>query len=266
VALGTAAPAGLPVDVGPALTWAAFLAIMAGMLTALSPCLIQLAAYYAATLAGVSTEGGAPGHRDMRVAQRHIIRTGLFFALGFTLVYTAGGAAAGLVGQSLETLGLLNTWMRPIAVVAGAVIILLALRVAWNARAPLVCRLPMAPLFGRGGSTGSVSSALMGISFAGGCLACFSASVLPALLLYAGATGSVAYGALLLLVFSLGVSLPCLGLAVGASRIQPLLARLQRSGPFLGLASAAVMVAFGIIMITDQFHLVSGLIGKAIAL
>ncbi len=248
------------------LSWAAILAIMAGMLTVLSPCLIQLVVYYAATLAAVSTEGGNAGTLDSVAARKHIIQTGLFFTLGFTLVYTAGGAAAGYIGQSLDKLGLLNTWMRPISVVAGVVIIIMAVRVAWTTRAPLICRLPMAPLFGNTQRTGVLASALMGISFAGGCLACFSATVLPALLLYAGSTGSVIYGALLLLIFSLGVSLPCLAIAFGVSTIQPLMVRLQNSGRFLGLASALVMAGFGVIMITDQFHLVSGFVYQMMGL
>ncbi|MBI3959752.1 MAG: sulfite exporter TauE/SafE family protein [Chloroflexi bacterium] len=248
------------------LTWAAILAIMAGMLTALSPCLIQLVVYYTATLAGVSTEGHAPGSPEMVSAQRHIMRTGLFFAGGFTLVYTAGGAAAGYIGQSMDRVGVLTTWSRPLSIIAGGIIVIMAVRVAWNAKSPLICRLPMTSLFGKEHKTGVVGSVVMGISFATGCMACFSATVLPALLLYAGATGSVLYGTTLLLVFSLGVTIPCLLLAVGVSRLQPFVSRLQRAGPYLGLASAAVMAAFGVIMLTDQFHLVSSIIFRTLNL
>lgn len=155
---------------------------------------------------------------------------------------------------------MLITWSRPLSIMAGAIILVMALRVAWNARSPLVCHLPMSGLFGKERRTGLIGSAVMGISFATGCLVCFSATILPALLLYAGATGSVTYGALLLLVFSLGITVPCLILAFGISRLQPLVVRLQNMGPYLGLASATVMAAFGVIMFTDQFHLVSSLI------
>ncbi|MBW7884392.1 MAG: sulfite exporter TauE/SafE family protein [Caldilineaceae bacterium] len=241
-------------------TWAAILAIMAGMLTALSPCLIQLVLYFTATLAAVSNEEKGPGVAGITGARRHVMLTGLFFAGGFTLVYTAGGAAAGYIGQSMDRVGILTTWARPLSIAAGAIILLMALRVAWNARAPLVCRLPMTPIFGRERRTGVIGSAVMGISFATGCLACFSATILPALLLYAGSTGSVAYGTALLLVFSLGITIPCLVLTFGISRLQPLVARIQGAGPYLGLASALVMASFGVIMLTDQFHLVSSLI------
>ena len=253
------ATVGASADLAQPLTWVAVLAIMAGMLTALSPCLIQLVLYFTATLTAVSTEG-RPGSGDFSAAQRHIMLTGLFFAGGFTLVYTAGGAAAGYIGQSMDRVGVLTTWARPISIGAGVIILVMALRVAWNVRAPLVCRLPMAPIFGAERKTGVVGSVVMGISFAMGCLACFSATILPALLLYAGTTGSVVYGATLLLVFSLGITVPCLVLAFGMSKLQPLVARLRRAGPYLGLASALVMASFGIIMVTDQFHLVSSLI------
>lgn len=102
----------------------------------------------------------------------------------------------------------------------------------------------------------------MGFTFAGGCLSCFAATVLPAILLYVSAVGSVAYGALLLMVFSLGTSLPALGLAFGVSRSERLLSWLQRNNRKLALASAAVMAGFGILMVTYTFHIFSGFIGQ----
>ncbi|MBI2917366.1 MAG: sulfite exporter TauE/SafE family protein, partial [Chloroflexi bacterium] len=181
-------------------------------------------------------------------------------------VYTAGGAAAGYVGQSLQSLGLLSRWVRPLSIAAGLVILLLAARVAWNARAPLVCRLPLTRVFGEHKRTGMLGSAVMGFTFAGGCLTCFSATVLPALLLYAGSTGSMAFGAGLMLAFSLGISLPCLALAFGASRFQPALQRYYHLAPALGLAGALVMAFFGVLMLSNQFHLVSGLVYRLMGL
>ncbi len=245
-----------------AITWGAFLAIMAGLLIALSPCLVQLGVYYTAIMAAAGVERDNPDSLNEADAKKHIIQTGLFFTIGFMGVYTVAGAAAGSIGQSLDTLGLFNVWLRPLGIAAGIIIILLAVRVAWNARAPLICHLPMPAIFGKKRRTGVLGSALMGISFAGGCLACFGATVLPALLLYAGGTGSVVYGALLLFTFSLGIALPCLLLAFGISRFQPLLQRLYRFGPSLALASALVMVGFGLLMITNQFHILSGFIGQ----
>lgn len=256
---GDARPSSIPIFQAPSsLGWGAFLAIMAGMLVALTPCLIQLGVYYAAALAGVGAEGEGGKAHTLPQMRRHIMQTGLFFALGFTLVYTAGGAIAGVVGQSLSTLSFFSTWAKPLSIAAGVVILLMAFRVAWNARVPVVCNLPLGRLLGHQRRTGVLGSAVMGFTFAGGCLSCFAATVLPALLIYAGSTGSVFTGAALLFVFSLGVSIPCLAIAFGVSRIEPLLLRLQRAGPTLGFLSAGVVAAFGLTMVAYQFHVVSG--------
>jgi cytochrome c-type biogenesis protein len=238
------------------LTWASFLAILGGMLTALSPCLLQLTAYYAATLAGTGAELAATPDPLPR-ARSGLIKTALFFVAGFVVVYTIGGAAAGYVGQSLQRLGNFGPWLRPIGIAAGIVIILLAVRTAARARVPLVCRLPVfRPTTGP--TTGVLASALMGLSFAVGCLSCFSATVLSALLLYAGATGSPLTGAALLFVFSLGIGLVFLLAALLAAEALPLLTFLNRAQPVIGLISAAIMAGFGILMITNSFHVVSG--------
>ncbi|HEX9016235.1 MAG TPA: cytochrome c biogenesis protein CcdA, partial [Chloroflexota bacterium] len=118
------------------------------------------------------------------------------------------------------------------------------------------------PIFGKSRRTGPVGSALMGFTFAAGCLSCFSATVLPTLLLYASAVGSVAYGALLLLIFSLGISIPALVLALGVSHSGRLMAWLQRNSSKLTLASAAVMAGFGLLMVTYTYHIATGLLAK----
>ncbi len=240
------------------LTWASFFAILGGMLAALSPCLLQLAAYYAATLAGTGAELGAALDALPGASVRgRLVKTALFFVAGFVVVYTIGGAAAGYVGQSLQRLGNYDPWLRPIGIAAGILIILLAVRTAARARVPLVCRLPgVRPKPGQ--TTGVLASALMGLSFALGCLSCFSATVLSALLLYAGATGSPLTGALLLCVFSLGIGLVFLLAALLAAEALPLLAYLNQAQPVIGLISAVIMAGFGVLMITNSFHVVSG--------
>ncbi|MFQ5922345.1 MAG: cytochrome c biogenesis CcdA family protein, partial [Anaerolineales bacterium] len=185
---------------GPQLTWPALFAIMGGMLAALSPCLMQLAAYYTAVIVSAGT-----AERDFSTARSHLMKVGVIFVVGFVLVYTAGGAVAGLIGGSLQELEFVQRWSRPASMAAGLILILLAFRVAYRARAPLVCRLPLKPP--KENSSGMVDAAAMGATFAFGCLTCFSATVLSALLIYAGSTGSPLLGASLLMLFSLTVGL-----------------------------------------------------------
>jgi cytochrome c-type biogenesis protein len=240
------------------LTWPVFLAIMAGMLTALSPCLLQLAAYYAAVLAGAGA-----GSENRSHTRRHLVRTSLFFVGGFTLVYTTGGFIAGYVGESMQHLAFIQQWSYPVSVIAGVIIILLAIRIAIQARAPLVCRLPLGVKRSQG--SGWVSSAVMGSTFAVGCLTCFSATVLSALLLYAGSTGSPVIGGLLLLLFSAGVGVVFLLAAWVIGESASMLGWLQRAQPIIGGVSALIMVGFGLLMVTYQFHVVSGFLFRLFA-
>jgi cytochrome c-type biogenesis protein len=229
------------------------IALLGGMLTALTPCLLQLAAYYTAILAGTRA-----GTEERASARRQVLRVGLFFIGGFALVYTVGGLLAGLAGESLQRLGSLEAWVRPSSILAGVVILVMALRVALQADAPLVCRLPMGR-FAKG-ETGWGGSLVMGVSFAVGCLSCFSATVLSVLLVYAGALGSPLMGAGLLLAFSLGVGLVFVLAAWLATWVTPLMNALYRYRRLSGTLSALIMAGFGLLMITDTFHIVSGYI------
>lgn len=243
----------------PRVSWAVLLPGLAGVLAALGPCLTQLVVYYMATLTGVSMEV-LQDERARAAQRRRVLRTALFFSLGFTIVYTAGGAMAGVIGQKLQSLGLLETWNRPLSMAAGVVMLLLGWRVAVNARAPLVCRLPLSSRLRSERGTGLLGSMMMGVAFAFGCLSCFGATVLTVLLLYAGASGSVLMGTLMMFIFSLGLTVPFLLAALGMGRILPLLTRLEHTTPWLGLAGGVVMMGFGLLMITYRFHRVSAYI------
>ena len=234
------------------LTMPALFAIFGGMLTALSPCLLLLATYYTAVLAGTATQGGK---EDREAAMRKMITTSLWFIGGFTLIYTGGGAIAGYVGSSIGRLDNIGSWARPISIVAGIIVILLGIRVAAQSNVPMVCKMPG---FNRPDKTGAVGSAMMGSSFAVGCLSCFSATVLSALLLYAGATGSPFTGALIMLTFSATVGLIFLLAAFLVAKAVPLVSWVDKARPWVGGFSAVVMIALGILMVTYTFHRFTG--------
>lgn len=231
------------------------LALALGLLaTVLTPCLIQLILYYLSTLTGMSAE--LPPILTAEASVR-LLKVALSFVSGFTALFTGVGALAGWAGETLQGSALWETWTRPLAVSAGVVIVALGFWTAMRARAPLVCRLPIAK-FAQAREAGFLRSSLMGLSFAVGCSTCFGGALIATLLFYVGTLGSAAQGALVLFLFSMGVAVPFLLAAVLLSRVLPLLNRAQKAAPFLGLASSLVMIAFGLLLITDNFHLVSG--------
>ena len=232
------------------LTIPALFAIFGGMLTALSPCLLLLATYYTAVLGGTaSQEGGAAA------ATRKMMTTALFFIGGFTLIYTAGGVFAGYIGGSVSRLDDIGSYARPISIVAGIAVVLMGIRVAAQSNVPMVCKIPG---FNKPDKAGAVGSAVMGTTFAVGCLSCFSATVLSALLLYAGATGSPVTGGLIMLTFSATIGVIFLAAAFLVTKAVPLVDWLEKARPYVGGISAVIMIALGILMITYNFHRFTG--------
>jgi len=77
---------------GKDLSLPTLLALLAGLLAVLSPCLLQLTVYYTFALAGVSMQRRAA---DLVAARGQVIRTALYFIAGFTIVFTAAGSLAG---------------------------------------------------------------------------------------------------------------------------------------------------------------------------
>ncbi len=234
------------------------LALLAGLLAVLSPCLLQLTVYYTFALAGVSMQQGTACSPS--TARAHVIRTALYFIAGFTIVFTATGALAGLAGQRLESSGIMDHWNRPLSIAAGVGILLLGVGVAVNTDASGVCRLPFFARSFPSGRFDRLKMMFMGSAFAVGCSTCFGGALFMSLMIYVGTVGSALLGALALFVFSLGMAVPYVMAAFFLSRALPLLSSLQRVASGVGLVSSVVLIFFGVILISDNFHIPSNLL------
>ena len=246
----SAAPAGLTDR------WALILALLGGMLAAMWPCLFQLTVYFIPALAGVAMqEAGDPSKSD---GSRQVIRAAFFFILGFTIVYTATGALIGYAAQRFGDTAQFETWQRYFGIGAGIIVIGLAVRVAAKVRAPLVCRMPV--LSGMASSKRAASPLemmLAGLAFATGCMTCFGSALVLVMVVYIGLAESALYGALVLFLFSLGMGIPLVVAAMAMARTLPLLLRLERAVPWMGLVSAMLMVGFGVLLISGNYMVVS---------
>ena len=67
-------------------------------------------------------------------------------------------------------------------------------------------------------------------------------------------------------VFSIGIALPFMLAAYSLSWVMPVAEKLQKLSPAIGVVSAAVMLFFGITMVTGNFHVVSGWISQNLPL
>jgi hypothetical protein len=93
------------------------------------------------------------------------------------------------------------------------------------------------------GTTRDVFSAmLVSMGYALGCTACFGGAIVATLIIYVGAIGSAAIGAGIMVTFSIGVAIPFL---------------LAEKAQVISYVSMLLIITFGLILITDNFHTVS---------
>jgi len=236
--------------------WGLVLALLGGMVAAMWPCLFQLTVYFIPALAGVAMRDTSGGNTQDR--RRQVLGAAFYFILGFTIVYTATGALIGFATQQLGDSAQFEAWQRYISVAAGVIVIALSLRVAAKVRAPLVCRMPI--LSGMARSTRRATRLemmLAGLAFATGCMTCFGSALVVGMVVYVGLAKSALYGALILFLFSLGMGIPLVLAAVAMARALPMLMKLERAMPWMGLASATLMAGFGVLLISGNYMLVS---------
>jgi cytochrome c-type biogenesis protein len=233
-------------------------ALLAGLVAVLSPCLLQLTIYYTFALAGISMQQNPADHH---LARGRVIRTAIYFIAGFTLVFTATGSLAGMAGQRLQSSGIMDHWNRPLAIMAGLGILLLGVWMGANSGAPGLCRLPLGnQLRTLPRWLDALKMMFLGSAFAVGCSTCFGGALFISLMIYVGTVGSAYLGAVALFLFSLGIAVPYLLAAVFLSRALPLLNSLQKVASGIGLACSVVLVFFGVILLTDNFHIPSSLL------
>ncbi|HZD80154.1 MAG TPA: cytochrome c biogenesis protein CcdA [Actinomycetota bacterium] len=216
---------------GLASWWAPGLAFAAGLVSFASPCVFPLVPGYLSFVSGGQAREEQP-----------VIPILLFIA-GFAAVFTALGAFTGSVQRFLRS----PTAVRVeglIIVLFGVLMVLYAFRLGWPGlyaeRRPLLGRVHP----GRGWAFP------LGIAFGAGWTPCIG-PVLAGVLGIAAAQGGSARGALLLLMYSAGLGLPFLLLGLGIRRLVGALELLKRNYHWIAGVSGAVMVAIGVLIVTD---------------
>src|SRR6202171_5633478 len=97
-----------------------FYALIAGLVSFLSPCVLPLVPPYLVFLAGTSLERLADREPEPRV-KRETVAAAVLFVAGFATVFVALGASASVIGA------LIRAYSGPLAIIAGVVIIVMGL-------------------------------------------------------------------------------------------------------------------------------------------
>jgi cytochrome c-type biogenesis protein len=195
-------------------------ALLAGLISFLSPCVLPLVPPYLVYLAGASLERLAGEEPEPQVRWDALFAA-LLFVAGFSTVFIALGASASVIG------GLIRLYSAELSIVAGIAIIVMGLhflgvfRIGWLLQEK---RVEMAKPVGLWGAY------VMGLAFAFGWTPCIG-PILAAILAVAASEQTVAKGAGLLAVYSLGLGIPFL---IAAAAIKPFAAFLTRFKRHLG--------------------------------
>ena len=216
-------------------------ALVAGLLSFLSPCILPLVPVYIANIAGSSVLTASPPSR------RYILLHTLCFIAGFSLVFVILGAAMGLLGVMVPR-GLLRN-------IAGVLLILFGLFLLAAAKLPwLNYEKRLLPNRARG--TGYLRSLSIGAIFSLAWVPCVG-PVLAAILALAATSQTAWQGVYLLLAYSLGLGLPfiAVGLALGA--LSRYLRWLNRHAYITTIVSAALLITVGILILMGKLAYIS---------
>ncbi len=212
------------------------LAFGAGVVSFLSPCVLPLIPAYISFITGVAPGElpGRPGHLS------DVLVPSLMFVAGFTVVFVALGASASALGS------LVRAYRQPLTVLSGVVIFALGFFMLGIVKVPWLygeARFDLA----KARRFGSAAALVMGMAFAFGWTPCVG-PILASILLVAASQGGVARGALLLMMYSLGLGLPFIAVGLLFGRLKGALGWLNRHARTVNVAAGVLLMAMGVVI------------------
>jgi cytochrome c-type biogenesis protein len=222
-------------------------AVLAGVFSFLSPCVLPLVPPYLVYMSGVSLEDMAE-EKATRSHRGRVMLSSFVFVLGFATVFVLLGATASALGQVLRVnLPLLSQ-------IAGVAIIIMGLHFLGVFRFGFLMR---EARYQHNQDAASLAGAyVMGLAFAFGWTPCIG-PVLAAILSVAGSTESVSRGMALLAAYSLGLGIPFMLAAYSVDTFLGFSRRFRKHMIVLECVMGALLVLTGIMFLTGWMQNVS---------
>jgi len=220
-------------------------AVLAGLLSFLSPCVLPMVPFYLCYMAEVSmaelkADGGiAPG------AQRRLVLSAVAFALGVTTIFVLLGLGATALGQAFRA------WREPLGYVAAAILAVFGLHFLGVIRVPFLYR--EARLESTASPTSVAGAYVMGLAFGFGWTPCVGPA-LAAILLVASGTGDLLRGGTLLLVYGLAMTLPFVVAALFAKTFLGWAARNRRYLGYVEKIMGLMLLVFAFLIATNSVN------------
>ncbi|OGM02303.1 hypothetical protein A2115_00985 [Candidatus Woesebacteria bacterium GWA1_41_8] len=228
-------------------------AFVAGMISFFAPCVLPLVPAYVGFVVGVTAqEIKKTGSHHYRFK---ILISSLFYILGFSTVFVILGTTAGGLGVLFrQNLIFLQR-------VGGLIIILLGLEFSGFFNLGFLNVERRVKLPARFDRLGYTKPFFVGVVFAFAWTPCVGA-ILGSILALAAVNGTILYGAYLLFVYSLGISLPFLIVALTLAQAPQYLKPLSKYSGVIAKAAGIVLVILGTLLIFDLYKYVNSLFLK----
>ena len=214
-------------------------ALVAGLVSFLSPCVLPLVPPYLVYLAGTSLERLTDD--DPKTGSiRDTVLAAVLFVCGFSTVFVTLGASASVVGA------VIRAYSAELAIIAGIVIIVMGLHFLGVFQIDLLHRQKRMEMPKPVGLWGAY---VMGLAFAFGWTPCIG-PILAAILAVAASEQTVAKGAGLLAIYSLGLGIPFLLAAVAIEPFAEFLVRFRRHLIHMERVMGGLLVLTGVAFLT----------------
>lgn len=219
-------------------------AFIAGILTFLAPCTLPLVPGYLGFISGVSANDLQDQNKH-KTTRRKIFLNGVFYVIGFSLVFIILGSIFGLGGAALIKHRL---WLSRIG---GIFVIFFGLFMTGILKLPFL-NFEKHVSGVRAIKPGNpVSSLIFGATFAFGWTPCVG-PILGSILALAASSATIGQGAFLLAIFSLGLAVPFLIIAASIGSASAYIVKLSRYLPAISFIGGIFLIFLGTLLLTNN--------------
>lgn len=223
-------------------------ALLAGVLSFFTPCVLPMVPFYLSYMGGLSVselqkDGAiAPG------AQRRLVLSSVFFALGVCTIFVLLGMGATALGQAF------GVYLTQLSYVAAAILVVFGLHFLGVIRVPFLYR--EAKLESSAAPSTIIGAYLMGLAFGFGWTPCVGPA-LASILMMASGMGDIWRGGLLLLVYGLGMTAPFIIAALFAKPFLGWVQRNRRFMPYVEKAMGVMLILFAVLIVTNGVSIIA---------
>jgi cytochrome c-type biogenesis protein len=220
------------------------IAFAAGAASFFAPCVLPLLPAYVVYITGVSIKGLEKDGYHLYI--KRLLSSGLFFVIGFSIVFILLGTAVAGIGASLRRYDVL------LQRIGGLIIVILGLEFAGVIHISVLDRGWKLNLPKWAEKFGHLRALLIGVIFATAWTPCVGA-ILGSILTLAAISGTAVHGALLLLVYSLGISLPFIIVTLTLASVPRYMSALNKYSHVISKVSGIALSLIGLLLLTNTY-------------